>query len=119
MTGVENITVSNLAPMALVVEPALPVRTLGEFRDLLRREPGRLQYGPPGSGSAGHIAAALLLRQLGAEGLRAPYRGSAPAFSDLAAGWTDFVAETVSFVAPHVRQGAVRAIVVGARSARR
>src|SRR5829696_548466 len=86
LTGVENITVSSLAPMALVVKPALPAQTLGEFRDLLRREPGRLQYASPGSGSAGHIAAALLLQQLGAEGLHVPYRGSAPAFNDLLAG---------------------------------
>ena len=114
LTGVENITVSSLAPMALVVKPALPARTLGEFRDLLRREPGRLQYASPGSGSAGHIAAALLLQQLGAEGLHVPYRGSAPAFNDLVAGRIDFVVETVSFVAPHVRQGAVRALLVAA-----
>jgi tripartite-type tricarboxylate transporter receptor subunit TctC len=115
LTGVENITVSSLAPMALVVHPALPARTLGEFRDLLRREPGRLQYASPGSGSAGHIAAALLLQQLGGEGLHVPYRGSAPAFNDLLAGRIDFVVETVSFVAPHVRQGAVRALLVGAK----
>jgi tripartite-type tricarboxylate transporter receptor subunit TctC len=115
LTGVENITVSSLAPLALVVKPALPARTLGEFRDLLRREPGRYQYGSPGSGATGHIAAALLLHQLGVEALHVPYRGSAPAFNDLLAGRIDFMVDTVSFVAPHVQQGAVRAIVIGAK----
>jgi tripartite-type tricarboxylate transporter receptor subunit TctC len=115
LTGVENITVSSVSPLALVVKPALPVRTLGEFRDLLRREPGRYQYGSPGSGATGHIAAALLLHQLGVEALHVPYRGSAPAFNDLLAGRIDFMVDTVSFVAPHVRQGAVRAVVVGAK----
>jgi tripartite-type tricarboxylate transporter receptor subunit TctC len=115
LTGVENITVGSLAPLALVVNPALPARTLAEFRDLLRREPGRYQYGSPGSGATGHIAAALLLHQLGVEALHVPFRGSAPAFNDLLAGRIDFMVDTVSFVAPHVRQSAVRAIVVGAK----
>ena len=115
LTGVENITVSSLSPLLLAVKPALPAATLAEFRDLLRRERGRFQYGSSGNGSTGHIAAALLLHQLGVEALHVPYRGSAPAFSDLAAGRTDFQVDTVSFLAPHLRQGTVRGLVIGAR----
>lgn len=97
------------------MKPALPAATLAEFRDLLRRERGRFQYGSSGNGSTGHIAAALLLHQLGVEALHVPYRGSAPAFSDLAAGRTDFQVDTVSFLAPHLKQGTVRGLVIGAR----
>jgi tripartite-type tricarboxylate transporter receptor subunit TctC len=115
LTGVENITVSSISPLLLAVKPALPASTLGEFRDLLRRERGRYQYGSSGNGSTGHIAAALLLHQLGVQALHVPYRGSAPAFNDLAAGRMDFQVDTVSFLAPHVRQGTVRGLVIGAR----
>ena len=114
LTGVENITVSSLSPLLLAVKPALPAAILAEFRDLLRRQPGRFQYGSSGNGSTGHIAAALRLHQLGVEALHVPYRGSAPAFSDLAAGRTDFQVDTVSFLAPHLRQGTARGLVIGA-----
>jgi tripartite-type tricarboxylate transporter receptor subunit TctC len=115
LTGVENITVSSLSPLLLAVKPALPAATLAEFRDLLRRQPGRFQYGSSGNGSTGHIAAALLLHQLGVEALHVPYRGSAPAFSDLAGGRVDFMVDTVSFLTPHIRQGTARGLVIGAR----
>ncbi len=115
LTGVENITVSSTAPLMLAVKPALPAATLAEFRDLLRRERGSRQYGSSGNGSTGHIAAALLLHQLGAEATHVPYRGSAPAFTDLAAGRLDFMVDTVSFLTPHLKQGTVRGLVVGAR----
>jgi tripartite-type tricarboxylate transporter receptor subunit TctC len=114
LTGIENITVSSLSPLLLAVKPALPAATLAEFRDLLRRERGRFQYGSSGNGSTGHIAAALLLHQLGVEALHVPYRGSAPAFNDLAAGRMDFQVDTVSFLAPHIRQGTVRGLIIGA-----
>jgi tripartite-type tricarboxylate transporter receptor subunit TctC len=115
LTGLENITVSSLAPLMLATKPVFPARTLIEFRDLLKREPGRHQYGSAGNGSTGHIAAALLLHQLGVEAEHIPYRGSAPALNDLMAGRLDFMVDTVSFLAPHVQQGAVRGIVAGAR----
>ena len=115
LTGVENITVSSLAPLMLATKTALPAKTLAEFRDLLKREPGRYQYGSAGNGSTGHVAAALLLQQLGVEALHVPYRGSAPAFSDLAGGRLDFMVDTVSFLTPHALQGSVRGVVVGAK----
>lgn len=116
LTGVENITVSSASPLVLAVKQALPAKTLAEFRDLLRRGGGRShQYGSAGNGSSGHIAAALLLQQLGVEALHVPYRGSAPAFSDLAAGRVDFQVDTVSFLTPHLRQGTARGLVIGTR----
>jgi tripartite-type tricarboxylate transporter receptor subunit TctC len=115
LTGLENITVSSLASLALATAPHLPATTLAEFRALLRHEPGRYQYGSAGNGSTGHISAALLMSQLGTEAEHIPYRGSAPALNDLMAGRIDFMVDTVSFLAPQVRQGSVRAVVVGAR----
>jgi tripartite-type tricarboxylate transporter receptor subunit TctC len=116
LTGVENITVSSASPLVLAVKPGLPAATLAEFRDLLRRGGGRShQYGSAGNGSSGHIAAALLLQQLGVEALHVPYRGSAPAFNDLAAGRMDFQVDTVSFLTPHLRAGTVRGLVIGTR----
>lgn len=115
LTGLENITVSSLATLMLATKAALPVKTLAEFRDALKREPGRYQYGSAGNGSTGHVAAALLLQQLDAEALHVPYRGSSQAFVDLAGGRLDFMVDTVSFLTSHVRQGSVRGLVIGAK----
>src|SRR5919202_2162850 len=54
LTGFEHITISSSAPPMLVVRPTLPARSLAEFRDLLKGEPGRYQCGSAGNGSTGH-----------------------------------------------------------------
>ena len=112
LTGVDHITISSLSPIAVAVNPALPVRTLAEFAALLRANPGRYDYGSSGNGTTGHIAGAMLLQLLGVQAQHVPYRGSAPAFTDLAASRTAFQADTISFLAEPLKAGTVRGLVI-------
>ena len=112
LTGVDHITISSSSAIAVAVNPALPVRTLAEFAALLRANPGRYDYGSSGNGTTGHIAGAMLLQLLGVQAQHVPYRGSAAAFTDLAAGRTAFQADTISFLAEPLKAGTVRGLVI-------
>ncbi|WP_149535964.1 Bug family tripartite tricarboxylate transporter substrate binding protein [Siccirubricoccus phaeus] len=112
LTGVDHITISSHSAVAVAVHPSLGVRTLAEFRELLRANPGKYTFGSSGNGTTGHIAGAMLVQMLGVEAQHIPYRGSAAAFTDLVAGRTQFQADTISFLAEHFRSGAVRGIVI-------
>lgn len=112
LTGVDHITVSSHSAIAVAVHPSLEVRTLAEFRDLLKANPGKYDYGSSGNGTTGHIAGAMLLQLLGVEAQHVPYRGSAAAFTDLLAGRTAFQADTISFLAEPFKAGSVRGLVI-------
>jgi tripartite-type tricarboxylate transporter receptor subunit TctC len=113
LTGVDHVTISSHSPIVLVTHPSMNVRTLAEFRAAVAAGNGQVPFGSSGNGSTGHIAAALLLHLAGVQATHVPYRGSAAAFQDLLAGRTMFQADTISFVAEHVRNGTVRGIVIG------
>jgi tripartite-type tricarboxylate transporter receptor subunit TctC len=112
LTGVDHITISSHSAIAVAVHPSLGVTNLAEFRDLLRSRPGQLTYGSSGNGTTGHIAGAMLVSLLGVEAVHVPYRGSAAAFTDLAGGRTAFQADTISFLAEHIRAGSVVGVVI-------
>jgi tripartite-type tricarboxylate transporter receptor subunit TctC len=112
LTGVDHITISSHSAIAVAVHPSLGVRTLAEFRALLLAHPGQYDYGSSGNGTTGHIAGAMLVSLLGVQAQHIPYRGSAAAFTDLAAGRIGFQADTISFLAPHFAAGSVRGIVI-------
>ena len=88
------------------------MKTLAEFRALLAANPGKYDYGSSGNGTTGHIAGAMLVQLLGVQAQHVPYRGSAAAFTDLAAGRTAFQADTISFLSDHFKAGTVRGIVI-------
>ena len=113
LTGVDHITISSHSPIVLAVHPSLNVRTLAEFRARLAAAPGQITYGSSGNGSTGHIASALLLHLAGVQATHVPYRGSAASFQDLAAGRIGFQSDTISFLAPHIREGRVVGVAIG------
>jgi tripartite-type tricarboxylate transporter receptor subunit TctC len=75
-------------PNVLVVNAALPVKTLAEFVDYARRNPGKLSYGSAGQGSLTHLTMELFKQQIDSYMVHIPYRGIAPAFNDLLGGQT-------------------------------
>ncbi|MCI0756221.1 tripartite tricarboxylate transporter substrate binding protein [Teichococcus vastitatis] len=103
-------------PLVLAVTPSLPVRDLRGFVDHLRARPGALSYGSAGSGNVTHLAAFLLLRSQGLEAVHVPYRGSAPALVDAAAGQVQFLTDTVNSALPLIREGRLRALAVTSRA---
>jgi len=111
-------TLQDLAPIAylgatpnvLVVTNALPVRTVGEFLDYARRNPGRIAYGSGGVGSAGHLPVELLQSLTGTRLTHVPYKGSSPALTDLVGGQIQAMVATMPAAMPFVKGGKVRAI---------
>jgi len=99
-------------PQILVVHPAMPVRTLGEFVSHLRARPGQLSYGSSGNATAAHLAAALLVQRAGLDIQHVPYRGGTPALQDLLGGAIAFVFGTVSSSLQLAREGRLRALAV-------
>lgn len=86
-----------VVPNVLVVHPTkLNVSTVADLVDLAKREPGRLTYATFGSGSSPHIYASLLLKNAGIDAIGVPYKGSAPASTDVMAGNVDFLFDSIT-----------------------
>ena len=78
-------------PNVLVVNSALPVKSLKEFLEYVRKNPGRLSYGSAGQGSLTHLTMELFKQQVGSFMVHIPYRGIAPAITDLIGGQTQMM----------------------------
>jgi tripartite-type tricarboxylate transporter receptor subunit TctC len=88
------------------------INTLQDFVAACRAKPDQLSYGTAGVGSPAHITAALFLRTAGVTAQHIPYRGGAPATTDLVAGNLDFMFAGASDSIPHIRAGRLRGIAV-------
>lgn len=99
-------------PLALVVSPAVPAKTLGEFIAYAKANPGKLNYGSAGTGGISHLVPEMLQTATGMHIVHVPYKGSAPAFTDLLAGQVQFIAESIPQVAQYVKIGKVRALAM-------
>lgn len=102
-------------PLALLVNPAVPAKTLKEFMDYTRKNPGKINYGSAGNGGISHIVPEMFKTATGLFMVHIPYRGSAPAFTDLMAGQVHFMAESIPQAANYHKQGKVRALAVTSR----
>jgi tripartite-type tricarboxylate transporter receptor subunit TctC len=101
-------------PDILVVNAAMPVRTARELIALAKSQPGKINYGSAGAGSTPHLAVALFARLAGIDLVHVPYRGMAPAITDLVAGNIQVVAIGNATVAPFVETGALRILAAAA-----
>ena len=99
-------------PNVLVVNAVLPVTNLAEFIAYLRKNPGKLSYGSAGPGSLTHLTMELFKQQLDSFIVHIPYRGIAPAFTDLIGGQTQAMFPGLAAAMPHIRSGRVRPLAV-------
>ncbi len=104
-----------MQPLALLVNPQVPVKTLKEFMDYTRARPGQMNYGSAGNGGISHLVPEMFKTATGLFMVHIPYRGSAPAFTDLMAGQVQFMAESIPQAAAYHKQGKVRALAVTSR----
>ena len=109
--------ISNIAtnPFVLVVNKDVPVNTLKEFGDYVRGKPGQLSYGSAGVGSLNHLSMALFLHRAGLAMTHVPYKGNAPALSDIVAGHIPAMFSNLSDALPQATAGNVRMIAVSSR----
>ena len=106
------ITLLGVVANVLAVHPGVPAQDVADFVRLARTTRGGITYGSAGVGTIPHLAMALFLRAIGAEGVHVPYRGSAPAVTDLVAGRVQALFENLPPLAPQMREGKVRALCV-------
>ena len=104
-----------MQPLALLVNPSVPVQTLPEFLAFLKARPGKVNYGSAGNGGISHLVPEMFKTATGTFMVHIPYRGSAPAFADLMAGQVQFMAESIPQAAMYHKQGRVRALAVTSR----
>jgi tripartite-type tricarboxylate transporter receptor subunit TctC len=101
-----------VVPNILVVPAARPWRSVAELVAEARRQPGVLTYASAGSGTSIHLAGALFADLAGLRLEHVPYRGSAPAVTDLVAGRVDMMFDSVTSAGPHVASGRLAALAV-------
>ena len=101
-----------MQPLALLVTPKMPVNTLKEFVDYARTRPGQVNYGSAGNGGISHLVPEMFKNATGLFMVHIPYRGSAPAFTDLMGGQVQFMAESIPQAANYHKQGKVKALAV-------
>ena len=99
-------------PNVLVVNSSLPVKTVKEFVDYVKKNPGKLSYGSAGQGSLTHLTMELFKQQIDSFMVHIPYRGIAPAFTDLIGGQTQAMFPGLAAALPHIRSGRVRPLAV-------
>jgi tripartite-type tricarboxylate transporter receptor subunit TctC len=99
-------------PNVLVVNAALPVNNVKEFVAYVRANPGRVSYGSAGAGSLTHLTMELFKQQINSFMVHIPYRGIAPAFTDLIGGQTQAMFPGLAAAVPHIRSGRVRPLAV-------
>jgi tripartite-type tricarboxylate transporter receptor subunit TctC len=97
-------------PLVLIARKDFPANSFEEFVAYARANPGKLNYGSAGSGSATHLGCILLGKAIGADVQHVPYKGTGPAMQDLQAGRIDFLCEIVVSAVPQVQAGTVKAL---------
>ena len=106
------VSVIAVVPNMVVVNAALPARTIEEFVALAKAQPGKLNYGTAGAGTAHHLIGEMFKLKAGVDLQHVPYKGSAPAVSDLVGGQIQVMFDTVSSALPQVKAGKTRALAV-------
>ena len=106
------VTRAVLVTSLLSVHPSTPWKTLKQFTDLARKQPGKITYASPGVGTISHLSAELFWRTAGIRLNHIPYKGGAPAVVDTVAGHVDSTFGLISTQTPHVRSGRLRALAV-------
>jgi len=99
-------------PNVLVVNPSLPVTSVAEFIAYAKAHPGKLNFGSGSTGSAGHLAGELFKAMAGVEMTHVPYKGAAPAMTDLIGGRIDLMFDNLASSLAQVKAGKIRAIAV-------
>jgi len=99
-------------PNILVVNPSVPAKTVKELVDYAKANPGKLAFASSGSGTSIHMAGELFKLQAGVDVLHVPYKGSAPAITDLIGGQVQLMFDNMPSAWPHVQAGKLRALAV-------
>ncbi len=107
------VTVMAAVPNVLLVHPKVPVNTMAEFIAYAKAHPDQLNYASQGSGTTSHLTAEMFKAMAGIRMTHVPYKGSAPALTDLLAGQVDVMFDNLGVSLQHVKSGKLKALAVG------
>jgi tripartite-type tricarboxylate transporter receptor subunit TctC len=111
-----HVTVLTDVPFVMVVNDAFPARSMSEFIDHARRNPGRVRVGNASQGSHGHLTQVLFDKAAGIRMVPVPYKGSTPAITDLLGGHVDAVITNVEVLKPYIDSGRIRAMFITSKT---
>src|SRR5215212_9418003 len=97
-------------PLVVIVRNHFPANTFQEFTTYAKANPGRLNYGSAGVGSASHLGCVMLDQAMGTTAQHVPYRGTAPAMQDLIGGRIDFLCDIAVTAVPAIKGGTVKGL---------
>ena len=106
------VTQLTAGPMVVVANPSLPAKNIKELISLAKAKPGSLNFGSAGNGSSTHLAPELFSSMAGIKMNHIPYKGSAPALTDLMAGQIQVAFDFMISAMPHVKSGKIKALAV-------
>jgi tripartite-type tricarboxylate transporter receptor subunit TctC len=106
------ITVAVQAPNVLVVPASSPYKTVGALVAYEKLNPGRMSFASSGNGSSDHLTAELFWQQTGTSGTHVPYKGGAPAITDLLGSQVDASFQNINAVIQHIKSGKLRALAI-------
>jgi tripartite-type tricarboxylate transporter receptor subunit TctC len=106
------LTVAVRAPNVLVANPNLPANTVAELIAHLKKNPEKLTFASSGAGSSDHLTAALFWQKTGTSGVHVPYKGGAPAITDLIGGHADVSFQNINAVISHIKAGKLKALAI-------
>lgn len=107
------LTLLVINPQILVVHPSLPVRSVKELVALAKRRPGQINYASVGNASPNHLGMEMLKSMTGIDMVHIPYKGTAPAVTDILAGNVSLMFNSMPSVLPQVKGGRLRGLAVG------
>ena len=110
------IVLAATTPNLLVVSPGLPVKSVKELVALAKSKPGKLNYASAGNGSSNHLSMELFKSLTGVDVVHIPYKGSAPAVTDLIGGQVDLMFDNVPNVLQQVKAGKLRGLAVSSKT---
>jgi tripartite-type tricarboxylate transporter receptor subunit TctC len=106
------LTVAVRAPNVLVASPNVQAANMAELIGFLKKNPGKMTFASSGNGSSDHLTAELFWQKSGTSGLHVPYKGGAPAITDLLGGQTDVSFVNINAALPYIKTGKLRALAV-------
>jgi len=95
-----------------VLHPSVPAKTVKEFIAVAKARPGKLNFASTGNGTSQHLSAELFKFMAGLDMVHIPYKGTAPALTELVAGQVDLAFENMPALIPHIQAGRLRALAV-------
>jgi tripartite-type tricarboxylate transporter receptor subunit TctC len=108
----EPITLINTTPLVAVVNLSVPAKSIQELIALAKAKPGVLNFGSAGNGGSNHLAGELFNTMAGVKMVHIPYKGNAPALTDLLGGHVDLVFNGIASALPLIKAGKLRALAV-------